>query len=824
MKKRLLSFIALVGMLVPTYAVFADYGDPGTYGGQYYTTGYRYVTDTDQCFANYGTGGSFDCAPNNVLTAYTGSNDPCRVSGAAAPSSGQITTDTTDAVAGGGYYFDCIGSDSGTTPDNWNCMQDTANTTNHIGTRCLGTGSSEAATSVANTDTNCLSGYMNCSVANGGGDSDNDTCESQKNVTDTDSIHGNTHFGTSCSTYVCDSGYISCNGLTTSTPDDDASGCESTTSQDTDNLTGGGNNTNTHRTSNCAVLACDSGYFVRSTETEEAEGCNGVIGESCSMNVTGFPGTCTGDGSTGTASGGGTCACSETAIPEFATGGFVDSDGAYTADIASFDTTNPLLWGQQTGSGILIQMTDSTDDWDTPFTETANITNGSDTFTASGTMAAKLKPGDRIRLNSDDDEIRVVKSVSGTTVVVTEDITTTNGTAAIEKDLPEFEVDNTGRITAGFIGSADLRTGGGTDGYVLGVSGGVPTWMSPGSLTVTGDNLGDHTATEALKLNGNKIIHGTTGTNGISVADSTGNVTMDGNLTVATGITVTTGGLTVSAGDLAVSSGDLTVSGTLTTSGTGVSTIAGDLTVSDGDLILGDADDAGTITLMDGNGKQLGLRPASSITSSYNLYFPDDAAVDGTGKYQTLTATHAGVMSWTNVVPDKGCVNGDVMKWNGSEWICADLVASTAQILDVAYDAGDADAASRTVAIDGDAIKFNGSHATNDVFQLTQTNASATGDVFELINSGLGNALVINDGTDDALVVDVDGNTIVKQLRLVASTANDTTGYPSSVTCTSSNVGDMTYSIRSNGRGNYYGCKETEDDSFAWVSMEVFGS
>ncbi len=802
----ILSFIAGTTFLSAQVAYATAYPNTGGTGTQWVTD--INATGVTGCYTGFDV---TDCTAGGGLMYAL---DTCAVVGdvTVVGSTAAANTATTGSdTATGGYYYNCMGTDTTPSHDNWVCRPDTDNVTNHVVTSCTGAGTSVSATISNGSNTNCLPDYTNCS---GGDDGICEIKYAGGSETPYPSAP-NAIYTASCSA-ACDATHLSCTGTTTDAPDD-ADGCEIT-----ENVTAASEPNTLYGTS-CTARVCDATHFLYQGDSTTVEGCLGVIDAICTVTSGGLPGTCTGAGTTGTVdgSGGEQCACAEADIPEFATGGFVDATGTYTQAPATLETANPLLWGNQIGTGGFIQLgVDANNDGDI----------------------------------SDTNEVK-------------------------------FEVDNTGKITTGFIGDASLAVNIANDGKVLGINAsGVAVWMDPGSLSVTGDNLGDHIATENLQLRGNKIIHGITGVNGISVADSTGNVTMDGNLTVATGITVTAGGVIVSSGDLTLTSGVLTASGTglssvggaftaggnLTVNGTGISTIAGDLTVSDGDVIFGDTDSAGTIKLSDGSSNFLTLN-TGAITTDYTLTFPAGAATDATGKYQVLTANNAGVMSWTNVVPDAGCAGGDVMTWNGSAWACINLAVGSAQTLDVAYDAGNQDAVSRTVTVDGDAVKFNGSHATNDVFQLAQTNASATGDVIDIVNQGLGNAIRINDGTTDRFVVDpnryltivsasgdplninagnfvvdtngnititsitgnaiavntdefvidTDGNTILKQLRLISAGA-DGVGKPTA-TCAVGTVGNIAYVTASNA-GNYYGCKQIGVGTYAWVSLEVFGS
>ena len=761
-RKKIVSTIALLGMFLLPGGAFATGGYTPDFAGESYTT------DLTSCYTSYNTG-IYECAVNSyVLTAWTGSDamSPCATV-ASAPTwqttgTSSTTSSTSNSNATGGWYFNCLGSDA-STYDNWECRPDSDNIANHIATTCTGLATSTYASVTQGSNTNCLSGYTNC-------DTDLTDCEINVGVTSYPGA-ASAVYNASCSA-VCDATHLSCDGTSTD-PANDADGCEIT-----ENVTAASQPNTVYGTS-CAARVCDATHFLLQGDSITTEGCLGVLSEECTVTANSLPGTCTGAGTTGTLTSNGaeTCACSELDIPEFATGGYVDADGVYTQSAAEFETSDPLLWGKQTGTGGFIDFSD-----------------------AGGT---------------------------------------------------KFAVDKTGKITSGFIGQADLTGGVSNANKILGINAsGEPVWTTTGDLSGSGDNLGDHTATETLKMGSNKIVSGLSDTKGIAIATSTGKVTMYGDLTVSgTGLSsvggaFTTGGnLTVNGTGASSVGGAFTAGGNLTINGTGTSVIAGDLTVSDGDLILGDTNSAGTIQLSDGSSNTMTLQ-TGAMAGNLSMTLPTAApAVDGL----VLTTNTSGVTSWTyKTGDDLTCANGEVMRWNttGSVWECANPGVITAQTLEDAYDTG-TNAATRTIAVDADAIKFNGSHATNDVFQLAQA-SGGTGDVIDIVNEGTGNAVRINDGTTDTFVVDAngnltitsdtgtpltintdefvvdtDGNTILKQLRLVAAVA-DANGKPTA-TCAASFVGNIAYVVLNN-QGYYYGCKQTGESAYSWVSLEVFGA
>ena len=700
----------------------------------------RICADSGDCLAP----ASFPAIPANEIAATAGT----AAAQAAAPN--------------GGWVYNAYGSGTCASGDNWVCISDPADVANHVLTLCTGAGTSVPADISIGSDTNCITGYTNCDGVNDG------ECEIQELVTSYP-LAPNAVYTTTCAA-TCDASHLSCTGATTDAADD-GDGCEITMN------TTAAPEANTLYGTSCSARVCAAGTFVAGGETITVDGCNGTIGESCTVTATSLAGTCTGVGTTGTAVSG-DCACTADDVPEFAPGGYVDSDGNYTGDTVEFSTSTAMIRGDQNGTGGYVQFGDDS--------------------------------------NSDG----VIDTVN-------------------------FEIDNTGAITAGTIGGATLTSADtAVQDYVLAVNAsGEAEWVSAASLSGSGDDLGNHTATQGLIMGTNKIIGASGYTNGLSVDSvaDTGNVTVDGTVTV-------------SGGDIEL--GDATTAGLV-----GVSDGAGffaDISAGTGMT----ADTAFVLPPTNGTNAQVLITNGSGVTSWADSYGDSDVGTYLTTTYPNLdtdstddltttdlgggldvtTATTGDILqfdgsNWANVATtaldtDSGddvtvgatgqCSDTEILQYVTDHWECvaASSVGGGAQTLDDAYDTG-TDAATRTIAIDGDAVKFDGSHLTNNVFELAQTNVAATGDVFELINSGLGNALVINDGTDDALVVDVDGKTIVKQLNLVASVA-DGTGKPTA-TCNAAAVGDIAYATLG-GSGNYYGCKEVTTGVYSWVALEVFGS
>ncbi len=254
----------------------------------------------------------------------------------------------------GGYVYHCLGTNScmpspATMPANWFCQEDSTCVALHVTTECEqgvdGKGGHFSCDEgIQGETTNCMTGYTNC-------DTDTSDCEI---------LYGNsgddygTHvkYESDCDP-VCHSSYLDCNG--TGTGSDGA--CEVQK-----NVTPVSGEDNVLYATTCSTRTCADGYFLLSGDTITTDGCDGVVDEACTVTASGLPGECTGAGSTGvvTSASPQTCACSELDIPEFAAGGFVDADGAYTQSAAMFTTSDPLVWGVQEGTGSLLDLSNGT--------------------------------------------------------------------------------------------------------------------------------------------------------------------------------------------------------------------------------------------------------------------------------------------------------------------------------------------------------------------------------------------------------------------------------------------------------------------------------
>lgn len=608
---------------------------------------------------------STSCGGVTVYCNYTTCMDPAVFPAIPSTTQTTILAGTAEAQAAapnGGWVYEALGTGA-CDGANWECIRNSTDYANHIYTVCTGEGTSTTATGVINTTTNCVSGYTNC-------DANSSDCEIQIG---SNYVEPNTRYTASC-IGECKPGFLDCSAAASpNTAGSDlnagGNGCETTANTTDSDGFDGLPRVNTHFGGTCTTFVCDAGYFERVTGDADTVGCLGVVGESCTVTASGLPGSCTGTGTSGTAATG-TCACEALDVPEFAGGGHVDADGVYTNAPVTWSNDTALIRGDQLGTGAYIQFGDDAD-------------------------ANDLLEGSEI----------------------------------------EFEIDGSGKITAGYIGQAYLGTDPLNDGKILSVNAtGEAVWVDPGALSATGDNLGDHTATEDLIMGVNSIVGSAGDVNGISIDSTgdTGNVTIDGSLTVA-GITFPT------------------------TDGT-----VGQIMTTDG---------AGNISWIDNN--------VDAVT----------VGADGT------------------------CADGQLLQYDlaTTQWTCVDAssISGAAQTLDDAYNAG-TDAATRTVEVDADSVAF---HAP----------AGALSNVFEIVNEGDAAAIKISDGTNTLFAVDADGATVVKELRLVASDAG-VDGKPTA-TCDSTTIGDIAYALDgTNNIGFYYGCKQLDATTYAWVSLEVFGS
>lgn len=109
---------------------------------------------------------------------------------------------------------------------------------------------------------------------------------------------------------------------------------------------------------------------------------------------------------------------------------------------------------------------------------------------------------------------------------------------------------------------------------------------------------------------------------------------------------------------------------------------------------------------------------AGTGTTAGNRYFqlPKIATAD----LPAAAAGNLGAMAFDTTL-------GYAVYSTGSAW---SSIASSGGTLDAAYDSGGA-GAGRTVTVDSGAIVFTGAHASNDTFQITNSNAVATGDLLQ---------------------------------------------------------------------------------------------
>ncbi len=222
-----------------------------------------------------------------VQCSYTACSLPAAITGTLPTTAATGGNHNSSFSTNGGYIYHCLGTSACTpSPANWKCQQKTSCVSAHVETQCTGSvaGTATCKTVAAGSDSGCISGYRNCSA------SPDSTCEIRKNVTAAPSPAHTLYGSTSCSDRTC-----------------------------------------------------ASGYFTVTGETPEVEGCNGHTSDLCTMVSGGLPGSCTGAGTNGNRTAGGTCTC----VP-------FEPENFETGTEAEYTTSNPLLWGKQLGTGDLI--------------------------------------------------------------------------------------------------------------------------------------------------------------------------------------------------------------------------------------------------------------------------------------------------------------------------------------------------------------------------------------------------------------------------------------------------------------------------------------
>ncbi len=229
------------------------------------------------------------------------------------------TTSITQYTAGfgGGYLINCftqpVDSEAPYCDNNgaWLCNRDSScyNAPVNMYTTCTGAGTFSCAT--------CRSGYQDCNA-------DPATCEVQTNVTNY-LTGANNNYGASC-TPQCDTNYLDCDGE----GEENTDGCEVLNSSTCD--TNAKINGCSGGVGNCQ---CSTNYYDCNSDLGlEGNGCEVLNGSACT----------TGQGVSGTYSG---CTC----VP--------DKSYFETGTDSIYSTPDPLIWGQQVGTGKLISLSNA---------------------------------------------------------------------------------------------------------------------------------------------------------------------------------------------------------------------------------------------------------------------------------------------------------------------------------------------------------------------------------------------------------------------------------------------------------------------------------
>ncbi|MCF7846863.1 MAG: hypothetical protein K9M51_02310 [Candidatus Gracilibacteria bacterium] len=804
----LLASLALLGMTVVSLVSAATY--PNTEGtGQQWVTSPS-TTGASGCYTGWDT---VTCTGGNLVFGAQHCDATSNVTVLGSSSASAYATNE-NSIAGGGFYYNCIGSDTTAPLDNWTCRADETNVTNNIETQCTGAGASQARASTENTGTNCLGSYLNCSVANGG-DGSNNTCE----TLDGGSVPGTTRIlYNGCTGRVCETDYLDCDGSGTNIPSDtDCEVQKNVTDAD-------GSFPHTSYGSTCSEILCDSGWLASDGAANDADGCEIQENEACTAD------NGTTNGETGESSDGEAGVCVSTAHASSATDGIVAGTADFDLDAcncdlsadpqtfktgveASYNASSALLKGkQQSGTGSLIKMVGSDDS--TRF----EVDN-------SGAVTTGYIGGANITSNNLDATSGHVLKWNGSTVVwdsasagsvAFTDLTDTpaNFTDQAQKflrvnataDAIEFTTLGTILETQGGTGITTYAAGdilyadganslaklaAGSNGQVLTLSGGVPSWQVVPSGA---DDLGDHTATQNLDLATFKLV-GTGGSTGLAI------------------------------------------------SAFGASTFDGDVTISGGDAVLGNNTNAGTLSFGDGEGTtayvtKLQSGDLSGAAADIVFTLPNtDGAAD-----QILKTDGSGNLSWvadqdtdtdTTIADGLSCTDNQVLTWNntGSVWQCADdSLTADLSCADGEYLTWD---------------NFNTQWACtaksdlDDAYNEGRTLTVDSGPV-TLTHSGLDDALLVWDGVDTYMVVDQDGEVGVNvadpqhpldvsgvtrsnNFKLIAT--SNGSGTEPSTTCDATTDGNIEYVVGNDSVGRYYGCKANPSapGGYAWVLMEIFG-
>ena len=275
---------------------------------------------------------SVNCVPNKVCgyDTITHCADPATTN-ASIP--GTVNTDSAqyNSSLTGGYVLDCVKNAATCTP--WVCQRDdTCYNTVHRATTCTG------GTTTFTCSATCVSGYEACD----GSTTDGDGCEILDGEGNSDCIGSipahNNYLSTGCFCN-CNAANQACNNGQVR---NDTDGCEITTGS-SPYPNSSSQYPNAVYGAACS-FSCQSASY-NNCDGNQLNGCEIFNTEACTVTSNGGAGTCTGCGATGTDINGNSCACQQEPVKTF-----------YTSTYVNYTSTKPLLYGQQLGTGQLLNL------------------------------------------------------------------------------------------------------------------------------------------------------------------------------------------------------------------------------------------------------------------------------------------------------------------------------------------------------------------------------------------------------------------------------------------------------------------------------------
>ncbi|MEA3449614.1 MAG: hypothetical protein U9Q85_01395, partial [Patescibacteria group bacterium] len=276
-----------------------------------------WVTDSANCPEDYrgvkGGAGTEVCGVdfnNENIYFYDTNSLSVPIASSTTYSANSVSTST------GGYYLDCYSND-GSSPHcdvsgNWYCQRDSSCYSNNRQTTCV------AGETASSTCANCRTNYMDC---------DANTVDCEVYDGQASSTATNVDWDAGC-TFICDSGYLDCDG----SGDGSDSDCE-IDMYDTASSTA----THVEYAGTCSTWECEDGWIDCDGDGTGSDG-------SCEVEQDGicFVGALMGT-YIGCSGGSGNCV--------------VASSTFVTGELSEFATDDPLLWGYQYGDGPMIKFT-----------------------------------------------------------------------------------------------------------------------------------------------------------------------------------------------------------------------------------------------------------------------------------------------------------------------------------------------------------------------------------------------------------------------------------------------------------------------------------